>query len=211
MKLLDLFCGAGGAGTGYHRAGFDVTGVDIKPQPRFPFSFVQADALEYLRECGHCFDIIHASPPCQFYSGMKGFVYVKDGHPQLIEPIRELLKASGKPYVIENVERAPLIDCITLCGVMFGLKVYRHRKFESNLLLMQPPHPKHPEIMPPLGSGISASGYVSIGSGGIRGVKGAHKLRSDAMGIDWMNRYELSESIPPAFTEYIGRQLISNA
>jgi DNA (cytosine-5)-methyltransferase 1 len=140
VRLLDLFCGAGGAAMGYHRAGFDVVGVDHRPQPNYPFEFIETDALTFLREGGPIrgwFDAIHASPPCQAYSAgarMRNG-YAKD-HPRLIEPLRELLIQTGLPYVIENVPEAPLRSPMRLCGSQFGLDVRRHRAFESNVLLL---------------------------------------------------------------------------
>lgn len=218
MRLLDLFCCQGGAAVGYRQAGFEVVGVDHHPQVRYPFEFIQQDALWVLdmliqgKKAGgyrlRDFDAIHASPPCQAFTKLAGLKKVRKNHPKLIEPTRQLLRESGKPYVIENVAGAPLHSPIILCGVMFGLKVYRHRLFESNVFLMQMPHPKHPEVMPAVGSGVSPGGYVSIGAGGIRGVKNAHQLRSRAMDIDWMNRAGLTEAVPPAYTEFIGKQLI---
>jgi DNA (cytosine-5)-methyltransferase 1 len=208
-RLLDLFCGAGGAGMGYHRAGFDVVGVDLAPQPRYPFEFHQADALEFLAAHGHEFDAIHASPPCQGYSAMRCLPWLKDReYPMLIDPTREGLIATGKPWVIENVERAPLHSGMTLCGLMFGLKVYRHRRFESSVLMIAPPHQKHPVSIGPgrmLNDRAVAhpDGFVSLLS------KGDLAVASAAMGIDWMSRDELAESIPPAYTEYIGRQLMA--
>lgn len=143
-RLLDLFCGAGGAGEGYRSAGFDVTGVDNRPMPRNPHNFIQADALEYLRDHGHEFDAIHASPPCQAHSSLKSMPNAKH-HVSLIEPVRELLKATGKPYVIENVVGAPLIHPVMLCGTMFGLGVRaaraelrRHRLFETSWFMLNP-------------------------------------------------------------------------
>ena len=139
MKLLDLFSGAGGAAQGYHQAGFEVMGVDIKRQPNFPFSFIQADALDMLDDLEFLqqFDVIAASPPCQAYSIMRA-VSARHGrpHPQLIEPVRAKLEKTGLPYVIENVIGAPLKNAVVLCGAMFGLRTYRHRLFESNLLLL---------------------------------------------------------------------------
>jgi DNA (cytosine-5)-methyltransferase 1 len=140
-RLLDLFCGAGGAAMGYSRAGFEVVGVDIKPQPRYPFAFVQADALETLREWTWeneiSFDAIHASPPCQAFSVLK---HLSSGdHPELVEPTRNRLQATALPYVIENVPGAPLIEPVTICGSSLGLDVRRHRLFETNWPLMVPP------------------------------------------------------------------------
>lgn len=138
-RLLDLFCGAGGCSKGYADAGFDVVGVDKEKQSRYPFTFIQADALKYLAECGHCFDAIHASPPCQLFSPLRHLPnFKKNAHEDLIEPTRAALIATGKPYVIENVPGAPLIEPFTLCGTMFGLRtdcgaeLRRHRLFETN-------------------------------------------------------------------------------
>lgn len=189
---------------GYHQAGFtEIVGVDLAPMPRYPFEFVQADALEYVAAHGHEFDAIHASPPCQGYSSMR-HVTGKE-YPLLIEDIRSLLQATGKPYVIENVEGAPL-DGLTLCGTMFDLKVFRHRIFESSVFMLQPPHIKHSLF------GIAAKQgrppckrrqYMTI-TGHFSDQVSAKK----AMGIDWMNRGELAEAIPPAYTEWIGQYLI---
>lgn len=136
-RLLDLFCGAGGAAMGYHRAGFEVVGVDLKPQKHYPFEFHQADALEFLAEHGREFDVIHASPPCQAHTSLKN-LHDKD-YPELIEPTRRLLEKTGLPYIIENVVGAPLRNPILLCGSSFGLRVRRHRLFESNWFLIAPP------------------------------------------------------------------------
>jgi DNA (cytosine-5)-methyltransferase 1 len=138
-RVLDLFCGAGGASMGYHRAGFEVVGVDLVPQPHYPFVFVQADALTYPLDG---FEVVVASPPCPGYSRATAFHRgARAKHPLLIEPIRERFKAQGVPYVIENVEGAPLLHPILLCGTMFGLRSIRHRLFESNVPLLQPHHP----------------------------------------------------------------------
>lgn len=209
LKLLDLFSGAGGCARGYQMAGFHVTGVDLAPQPRYAGdAFICADALEYCREHGHEYDAIHASPPCQGYSRMRHLPWLKDRvYPMLIPPTRAALLATGRPYVIENVEDAPLRG-ITLCGVMFGLKTYRHRKFETNWLLLGQPHPRH---IVRIGSGrnindrmcATADGWVSVAGHG----KGIRAAASAALGIDWMNRDELGQAIPPAYTAYIGLQL----
>lgn len=146
-RLLDLFCCQGGAAMGYARAGFDVTGVDREPQPRYPFAFVRGDALAYLAEHGQEYDAIHASPPCQGYSRLRHLPWLKDKtYPLLIGPCRELLERIGKPWIVENVEDAP-IGGVVLCGSMFGLSVYRHRRFASRHLLMVPHHMKHRHVI----------------------------------------------------------------
>jgi DNA (cytosine-5)-methyltransferase 1 len=217
VRLLDLFSGAGGCAVGYHRAGFtEIVGVDVKPQPRYPFTFVQADALEYLAAHGHEFDAIHASPPCQRYSVATFCRGRRDHHPDLVGPARDLLDGIGVPWVIENVERAPLAGhAVTLCGLMFGLRVFRHRLFESNVTLLGQPHPPHGKRR------IGRDGFVCVagrggqltgwaGSGSRATVPADHRNKASwerAMGIDWMTRDELAQAIPPAYTEYLGRQL----
>lgn len=201
FRALDLFCGAGGAAMGLHRAGFDVTGVDIKKQPRYPFTFVQADAMEYPLEG---FDFIWASPPCQKYTAGAGKWGTRHKHPDLIAPTRERVKAL--PYVIENVMPAkPLLKSpMTLCGTMFGLGVFRHRLFESNLLFIAPGHPAHTGK---IGDGKfhTVTGHAG-GSSKRDGWKGGGTVEwRKAMGIDWMVGKELAEAIPPAYSEYIGR------
>ena len=209
MRLLDLFCGAGGAAMGYHRAGFDVVGVDIAPQPRYPFEFHQADALEYLAEHGRDFDAIHASPPCQRFSTMTAD---PDRHPDLVDAARVLLVAAGAPYAIENVPQAPLIDPVILCGSAFGLRVRRHRAFESNVAIVGTGH-FHAEQGRPVGVyGQHPDRRQHLRPDGTqRGTKATtlgHGQR--AMGIDWMTWPELAEAIPPAFTEWIGVQLLAS-
>ncbi len=146
-RLLDLFCCAGGAGTGYSLAGFDVLGVDIKPQPNYPFPFIQTDALNLDSKFVLTFDAIHASPPCQSYSDLAKRNGNADAWPRLIEPVRDLLVESGLPYIIENVEGAPLRNPIVLCGTMFkGLRVLRHRLFEANFPILTPKHGAHPRF-----------------------------------------------------------------
>lgn len=189
---------------GYHRAGFEVMGVDIKPQPHYPFGFHQADALEFLAAHGHEFDGIHASPPCQGYSRMRHLPWLAGRTwPLLIDATRELLEQSGKPWVLENVEDAPLLNGITLCGQTFGLPLYRHRKFESSMALLAPAHLKHREVIGPgrfLNDRARGQGFVSLVGKDPRGPQ--------AMGIDWMTRGELAEAIPPAYTAFIGAQLM---
>lgn len=210
-RLLDLFCGAGGAGMGYYRAGFDVTGVDIVPQPRYPFTFIQADALEYVREHGHEFDAIHASPPCQRYS--HGTVNLdRSSYPDLVGPTRDALNATGLAWIIENVQGSPLLGPLVLCGQMFSLPLLRHRLFESNGLLLGPPHERHTGTLLD-GSVIGVYGGKWL-AGGQQGTKGRIPLWArhtstwaKAMGIDWMTGAELEQAIPPAYTELVGRQL----
>ena len=202
-RLLDLFCGAGGAAMGYHRAGFDVVGVDIKPQPRYPFEFHQADAMTYPLDG---FDAIHASPPCQRFSKSVDKAD-RPKHPDFIEAIRGRLVESAEPYVIENVPGAPLRSPIVLCGSMFSLGVRRHRLFESNLYLAVPRcrHEMYAPRYPPAWNRKNPLRFVAV-SGGWSNV--SHAEAKKAMGIDWMNPGELSEAIPPTYTDFIGRQLI---
>jgi DNA (cytosine-5)-methyltransferase 1 len=223
-KLLDLFCGAGGAAMGYHRAGFDVVGVDIAPQKHYPFEFHQADALEYLAEHGVEFSAIHASPPCQAFSDLRHMPNHHD-HVSLIEPVRRLLIASGRPFVIENVEGAPLFDPVVLCGTMFGLGVkdanaelWRHRQFEINWpRFLVPPcnHRAKSRVIGVYGGhGRDRRRVITVvgHTGGSSNRDGCQQFtvaqRAEAMGIDWMTGAELSQAIPPAYTEFIGRQLM---
>jgi DNA (cytosine-5)-methyltransferase 1 len=210
-RLLDLFCCAGGAAVGYHRAGFDVVGVDIDPQPNYPFEFIQADALTLDDAFLRSFDAIHASPPCQSYSDLAK--RNKNAHkwPRLVEPVREMLEDTGLPYIIENVEGAPLIDPVILCGTMFPeLRVIRHRLFEANFPLSVPAHGRHPLVFTHdkrkghYGLLDQDTAFVQVTGGGNCSVANA----KDAMGIDWMTKNELNESIPPAYTEFLGRQLL---
>ena len=201
-KLLDLFCCQGGAGTGYAEAGFDVVGVDIDPQPRYPFEFHQADAIEYARAHGKEFDAVHASPPCQAHTNAQKIM--GNDHPDLIEPTRELLIELGKPYVIENVPLAPLIDPVELCGAMFGLETYRHRLFETNWELTAPEHPAHVARTTKMGRPPKPGEYMHV-VGNFSGVSRGREV----MGMPWANRDGLREAIPPTYTQYIGEQLLN--
>lgn len=204
--LLDLFCGAGGAAMGYSRAGFDIVGVDIEPQKKYPFDFIQADAVAFLRSDLSVFDAIHASPPCQRFSVMTQCrPGVAETFPDLIDPVRQLLKASGLPYVVENVPRAPLIDPVVLCGTSFGLRIRRHRLFEVNF------------EVPPLA--CRHDGYVmnpwnsKHGRRRMRELFGLPNGQQSAgwraeMGVTWMTGHESEQAIPPAYTEYIGKYLM---
>lgn len=214
--LLDLFCGAGGAAMGYHRAGFDVVGVDIEPQPHYPFGFEQMDALDYLEafgprtRAGRRFDAVHASPPCQAYSERTPD---RSLHRDLIPTVRERLRSTGLPYVIENVEGAPLENPVRLCGTMFPeLRVIRHRIFETNWPTLVPECGPHPLLYMPdkrrphQGELDQMTAFVSVTGGGNCSVAAAR----DAMGIDWMTKDELNEAIPLAYTEYLGTALFEH-
>lgn len=207
--LLDLFSGAGGAAVGYHRAGFDVIGVDINPQPNYPFTFVREDAVRYLSEHGGECDAIHASPPCQAHSSLRSMNPDKT-YACFIEPIRNLLIKINKPYIIENVRGAPLIFPVMLCGSSFGLKVRRHRMFESNIKLTALPcdHATQGQPIDVSGTGGRRLGARLDGKGGNSNKPLNLEEARAAMGIDWMTRKELSQAIPPAYTEHLGKQLI---
>ena len=205
-RLLDLFCGAGGTAMGYYRAGFEVVGVDIKLQPRFPFEFQHGDAMEY--PLGG-FDVIHASPPCQRFTALKD-MHNALPHDDLLTPTRALLKKSGLPYVIENVVGAPMQNYITLCGTMFGLgtdtaELWRHRRFEVEPLVLIAPPCAHRQKQQVIGV------YGGHGRDGRRKVNTQNftvAQRREAMGIGWMAGNELSQAIPPAYTEWIGRRIL---
>lgn len=207
---LDLFCGAGGAGMGLYRAGFCVVGVDIKPQPNYPFPFVQADALRPPFNLS-AFDFIWASPPCQDYSALKSLSNHKRG--KLIPFVRAMLRASGKPYVIENVGGAKkdLEHPIMLCGSSFGLGVWRHRFFETSEQIVFVPECQHSIVPKPIdvtGTGGPFSGTRKKPGGGVSRKPDNLIHARSVMGISWMSRRELSESIPPAFSEYIARHFV---
>lgn len=213
MRVLDLFCGAGGAGFGYFQAGFEVIGIDINKQPNYPFEFYRIDFRDGLDKFINEVDIIHASPPCQAYSKATKKWGRSNQHPDLIPELREKLVNSKRPYVIENVRGAPLRNPIELCGTMFDLGVVRngikvgelrrHRLFESSFEIKEPRHYKH-----------------TLPSVGVYGHSGGRSNRDninfwttddwrEAMGIDWMKGKELAESIPPAYTKYIAEEFIS--
>ncbi len=190
---------------GYHRAGYEVVGVDIAPMRNYPFEFHQGDAIEFLKAHWQEFDAIHASPPCQAYSTMSS---CRPGlaakYPALIEPVRDLLIDLETPWVIENVPGAPLRDPIMLCGTMFGYELYRHRLFESNVGLFEPLHPTH--VKPASKAGHWEPGTIMSVSGHVAPIA----LAREIMGIDWkMTRDQLVEAIPPYYTEFIGKQLLA--
>jgi DNA (cytosine-5)-methyltransferase 1 len=205
LKLLDLFCGAGGASHGYAMAGFDVTGIDVKHGKRYPYRYIRDDVRNYLNaEYLQQFDIIHASPPCQTHSATKHLRNAQGNSTSkvdMIEEVRAALIASGKPYIIENVPGAPLIDPIMLCGSAFGLKVRRHRLFESNLPLKGTQCDHKTQGRP---VGIYGSMRDEIPNGGHTAK--TMEQANEAMGIYWMLWGELVEAIPPMYTEYIGQQ-----
>jgi len=222
MRLLDLFSGAGGAAMGYYRAGFtDITGIDNKPMKRYPFRFIQADALEYLAEHGQEYDVIHASPPCQVHSVLSHLA--RPDHKDLIPDTRRLLIETQKFYIIENVPGAPLINPFTLCGTAFGLKtsddaqLRRHRLFETNFeILLVPPCVHYRRTIGIFGDKARDTGAekrhytkpkISRGKPPM-GILFTLEDARHAMGINWMNFKELSQAIPPAFTEWIGRRLL---
>lgn len=202
MRLLDLFCGAGGAAVGYNRAGFtEIVGIDLKPQPRYPYDFIQADALAPPVKL-ELFDLIHASPPCQRWSVSTA---EPEKHPDLITPLRPLLLQSRTPYVIENVPHAPIRCDLLLCGSMVGLKhIRRHRHFEIHpqRLILTPPHAHTHKVISVVGHGSPSGTHESWGRNPTIDEKRA------AMGIEWMNRDELSQAVPPAYTEFIGKALL---
>ncbi|MGH7784904.1 MAG: DNA cytosine methyltransferase [Candidatus Binatia bacterium] len=208
-RALDLFCCAGGASMGLYRAGFDVVGVDIKPQPRYPFTFVQADALNPPFNLSD-FDFIWASPPCQDYSALKGLSAHKRG--KMIPAVREMLEASGKPYAIENVVGSELKEPIRLCGSSFGLGIWRHRLFETSpQILFSPPcnHSLCPKPIDVTGLGGPLHGQRKKAGGGISRKPNNLEHAREVMGIDWMSRPELSQSIPPAYSEFIARHFLN--
>ncbi|CAL9523033.1 hypothetical protein SUDANB105_03852 [Streptomyces sp. enrichment culture] len=205
-RLLDLFCCQGGAAKGYVDAGFDVTGVDIAPQPRYPYRFAQADAIAFVLEHGAAFDFIHASPPCQHDTEcqrMQG-----NTHPDLIGPTRAALETTGRPWVMENVRGAvpKLLDPVMLCGQMFELANYRHRYFETGggFTLTQPAHPAHLVPQAKMGRPVPPGHYGQF-VGNFSGVPLARKV----LGVPWMNRDGIRECIPPAYTQHIGRAALT--
>lgn len=216
MKVLDLFCGAGGAAMGLHRAwpDADILGVDIKPQPRYPFRFRQADAMTFPLDG---YDFIWASPPCQGYSRLRHLPWLKGKEwPLLIAETRARLVASGAAWCIENVEDSPLAGFV-LCGQSFGLPIYRHRKFETSFYCLTQSHESHRQV---IGRGriVNDRRKGSLNNGSAKGawgkqtivtVAGGQFKKADgerALGIDWMRKDELSQAIPPAYSEFIARQ-----
>lgn len=196
-RLLDLYCCAGGAGYGYRLAGFDVTGVDVTPQPHYPFAFVRADALEVLAAPAFLagFDAIHASPPCQFRARVTAWRGSREDHPDLLTPTLAALGRLSIPWIVENVPEAGLRADYRLCGTQFGLNIRRHRDFQRGNWDAY-------ELMP----GCQCYRNPSL-------LPFEHKDErafADAMGCTWMNKTEARQAIPPAYTEHIGRQLLDH-
>jgi len=211
--LVDLCCKAGGAAVGYARAGFTVEGVDNEPQPRFPFRFHEADALEFLEACigrgnrlpdGRPVDAYHGSPPCQPFSAISNCrPGLAASYADLVAPMRELLEQSGLPYILENVPGSPLRPDVVLCGHMFGRALYRHRIFESNVPLTAPEHPAH--VVPASRAGHWTPGTIISIAGNVAPMA----LARDVMDMHWTNRRELAEAIPPYYTQHLGEQLLA--
>jgi DNA (cytosine-5)-methyltransferase 1 len=208
-RLLDLFACQGGASAGYAAAGFLPHGVDIDPQPRYPYDFTQADALQFIAErhswIRHNFEAVHASPPCQLYSNAQRIQGRE--HPDLVGPIRDALNSLGLPWVIENVEGAPLRDPVTLCGSMFGLRTYRHRLFETGggFALAQPDHPEHTAPLRKMGRRPQPGDMIHA----VGNFSGVETVRAD-WGVGWMNRDGIREAIPPAYSLAVGRELMAH-
>jgi DNA (cytosine-5)-methyltransferase 1 len=213
-SALDLFCGAGGATSGLQLAGFHVTGVDLRPQPRYVGdAFVQADVLRLPLDLRN-FDFVWASPPCQRFSVMTACRGSRDDHPDLIEPTRRLLEESGALFAIENVRAAPIRPDVVLTGCMFGLSTYRRRHFETNFFILAPPwgSPFGPESRP---GAVTVAGHSGGRYRRRNGHRGEAPRNGDgaawraAMGIDWMTNAEIAEAIPPAYAEFIARAALA--
>lgn len=192
LTVLDACCGAGGLSMGYHLAGFNVVGVDIHPMPNYPFEFIQGDAVEYVQEHGHEYDLIHGSWPCEHYANVTKWRGNPDDHPDLIPAGREAMQAAGRPWVIENVPEAPVRPDYLLCGTQFGLNVKRHRAFETSWggggdLLSPCWHPR--TLLP----------FEHKGE----------RAYADAMGCTWMTNKEARKAVPPAYTQWIAEQWLA--
>lgn len=218
-RVLDLFCGAGGCSMGYKLAGFAPSGIDIRNQPHYPFAFVQCEALGFLRVNANWirdnFTIIHASPPCQFFSQLKS-IHKDLAFHDLIAQTRDLLDDVGLPYIIENVPGAKtaLINPLMLCGTMFGLKLFRHRLFEighagKKLIVLTPQHTSHKQLGLHAAKTSKAPDYEKGEVHSIYGHFSGSKQAGIVMGTTWMTRNEMSQAIPPLYTAHIGLQLLN--
>jgi DNA (cytosine-5)-methyltransferase 1 len=196
LRLLDVCCGAGGLSMGYYLAGFDVVGVDIAPMPNYPFPFIQADGLAYVAEHGHEYDLIHGSWPCEHYANVTKWRGRADSHPDLLGPGREVMQATGVPWVIENVPEAPLRADYLLCGSQLGLRLRRHRSFETSWggggdLLSPCWHPRRRNR-------LMAFDHSS------------ERAYADAMGCTWMTAHEARKAVPPAYSQWVGEQFLTH-
>lgn len=211
--IVDLFCCGGGAAVGYHRAGFDVIGVDIIRQPEYPFAFHLGDALTFPIPAAAV--AIHASPPCKAHTQMRTFAggtppALFDVHPDLVAPTRDRLRQLGLPYIIENVEGAPLENPVVLCGSMFGLRVRRHRLFEASFPIPAPSC-NHRAQGPVVGVYGNGGAWDSTNRAGGGGKKVVGKDAADAMGITHTHTQRLlAQAIPPAYTHHIGLALLAH-
>lgn len=208
MRLLDLFCGAGGAAMGYHRAGFEVVGIDIRSQLQYPFEFIQGDALDLVDMAGTGgFDAIHASPPCMRWTALPLTREQRERHPDLITPLRPLLRATGLPYIIENVPRAPLQDRVLICGRALGLAIVRHRYFETNWLLLSPgcAHRRGATID---GELVNFRPRGPLAPGRRMPARRTEDDFRRAAGTDFLTGQAARDAVPPAYTEFIGGQLM---
>lgn len=216
--ILDLFCGGGGASRGYYDAGFDVIGVDINPQPNYPYEFHQGDFREVFYELKHRVDAVHGSPPCQKYSKGLAGVNAKLGrqlnHPDFVPTTQQMFDSSGLPFIIENVPGAPLRNPTVLCGSSFGLPIRRHRLFETSFFVESMPcdHSWQNEYKYPSNAKDKYGNYRKSRVVQVYGISSQknYQLWPEAMGIDWMTPKELSQSIPPAYTKYIGEFLMKH-
>lgn len=208
IRILDTFCCQGGAARGLYEhfstvyEHVEITGVDLEPQPRYPYRFIQGDAIAYITEHGADYDFIWASPPCQAYTIMLGTRETE--HPELVLPTRRALAATGKPYIIENVPGAPLYKPVRLCGAMFGLRTYRHRLFECSFPVLAPKHPLHPVKTIALNDDMATKRRL-WGAGWNVTVAGhcSVEMATIAMQIDWMDQHGLAQAVPPAYSRYL--------
>ncbi|MFC8362347.1 DNA cytosine methyltransferase [Streptomyces griseorubiginosus] len=196
LRVLDLCSGAGGLAMGYYLAGFDVVGVDIRPQPNYPFSFIQADGLDYCATNGHSFDLVHGSWPCERYAKVTRWRGNPDDHPDLVGPGRQVMQATGRPWVMENVPETATAGILRpdylLCGTQFGLRIRRHRVFETSW-------GGGGDLVPPC---WHRPGLLAFAHKGERAY-------ADAMGCTWMTNLEARKAVPPAYTQFIAAQFLA--